>query len=357
MSKLLKPYIYVMLTVFLTVLGGVSLYKIGPVNFRPYQIPLLIASILLISQFLVSKKKIIFPRSYFFSLFLLLIAIFISLFAAPFPLLTIKQTILLGLFIILFFLIINTCDSEKRIIMLHKIIIYSCILCCIYGLYKMITLNLPGVPKEGGYAYTRPKSFFVEPNEFGQYLVFAFGYVFSELLSGRKITNRIILWCTFFLIVFLIVPNMSRGAWLGCIISMFVIFYYQNKYKIKKINLNRKIKIVIVVFFLSVVSITVLSKYLPTNLNISAGKIIKSRALSIFGGSDATSSIRWENNKKAFDAMMKYPFTGVGFGNEFVVMEENAGNYGENVLPDVVAATSSNFLSDIGMATGVLGFS
>src|SRR3989339_68462 len=179
MLNFTDPVTYIFLSVFFTALGGISLYNIGPIHFRPYQIPLIIALLLLIFKFLISNKKIVLPIQFFLVLLIFYITIIISFLNAPFPILTLKQSILLFLYVILYFLIINVCTNKKNILQLHKVIIFSCFVACVYGVIMLVLTNLPNHGREGGYFYSRPRSFFVEPNEFGEYLVFVFGYIFS----------------------------------------------------------------------------------------------------------------------------------------------------------------------------------
>ncbi|OGS37875.1 MAG: hypothetical protein A2551_07975 [Elusimicrobia bacterium RIFOXYD2_FULL_34_30] len=376
MKILFDSFVLVMISVFLVMLGEVSFYKVGHIHFRPYQIPLLIAFSIVIFKFLMNRVKIQLRLSYFLSILLIILTIAISLFKAEYPLLTLKQLLLLSLYISIFLLIVNTCDSERKIILLHRIIIYGCFIATVYGFVMMIITNLPGVEREGGFIYNRPKSFFTEPNEFGQYLVFVFGYMFAEVVFRKKNTNRLIFWITFILILLLIVPNMSRGAWLACIVIIGFVFYFHNKFSVKKINIGKKVKVIFLMICFSILALLIASKYIVTN-GTSVVDVISARVTSLFSGSDATSMIRFNNNLKAFNSMLENPFTGVGFGNAFIVIEERikdkekenilGGKRNQNdliidnkkkdniLLPKVVGATSSNFLADIGMEIGIFG--
>lgn len=352
----LRPYNTILATVFLTVLGTVSLYQVGPINFRPYQIPLLLSVAMFSSQLLLYGKKILLPNS-LKVLFLFFVAIVVSLLASRFPVVTIKQSILLSLYVIICFLIINTCDSEKKFLLLHKTIIFSCLIACIYGVILFILTNLPGVEKEGGYWYTRPKSFFVEPNEFGLYLTFAFGYIFSELISNRRIIRKSLLWFTFVLVVLLLVPNMSRGSWLGCVVVMAMVFYYHNKLRLRRISFVRIIKFVVLMSVLLILVLTLVSRYITVRGDTTVFHIVKSRVVSLAGGRDATYLERLEGDKKALEAMLRYPLTGIGFGNAFTILEGGirSNKSGLHGIPEIGNATSSCFLADIGAETGIIG--
>ena len=144
----------------------------------------------------------------------------------------------------------------------------------------------------------------------------------------------------------------------------------------KKINIGKKVKVIFLMICFSILALLIASKYIVTN-GTSVVDVISARVTSLFSGSDATSMIRFNNNLKAFNSMLENPFTGVGFGNAFTVIEKRIkdkekenilrekrnqndliidNKKKENILlPKVIGATSSNFLADIGMEIGILG--
>jgi O-antigen ligase len=359
------PYYTILATVFLTVLGSVSLYQVGPIHFRPYQIPLLLSAAGFFVQLLRHKQKFLLPAP-LKVLLLFFVTIAASLWVSQYPAVTIKQAILLGLYVMTCFLIANACDTEKKLIWLHKVIVFSCLTACVYGLIIFILTNLSGVAKEGGYWYTRPKSFFVEPNEFGLYLTFAFGYIFSEFYAGTKIIKRYILWMIFLLFFLLIMPNMSRGSWLGCIATIITVIFYQHKTKLQKITIFRLAKITVLIALLSTLPLWLWSKVIPvretvTVTNVAVPKtvanVVTSRVISLPTGQDSTYQKRLKYSQNAVDVLRQHPLTGIGFGNVFTTLEgglqENKSDF--HGIPAIGTATSSNFLVDICAETGIPG--
>jgi len=341
---LLNPGWLTSFAVFLTAFGTITLYQIGSIHIRPYQVPLVVSVLIIFSQFLLNKRRLFIP-THFYILFLFLLTVMISIINAKFPVITLKQTILLLVYIILFFLIINTCNTEKKLLLLYRFIIISCFFVCVYGMYMMVIENLPGVPKVGGYLFNRPKSFFAEPNEFGQYLVFIFGYIFSELISKRKIVGRIFLWINFLLILILLVANISRGSWLGFLIIICSVIYYQNKFKLRRTNFGKIFKIIVLFLTLWVTGLFFASEIISTSEKGDFTAYTIARIFSLAIAQDETFLIRLENNKKAVETMIECPFTGIGFGNVGTI---SGGDY-------KYGGTSSNFLSDIGAETGIFG--
>lgn len=354
--KLPPPYRLVALTVFLTALGTVSICSIGPINFRPYQAVLLAAIFIFTGRLLLRGGGLLVPAP-LKALSLFFVAILVSLPGSLFPAVTVKQLMLLGVYTAMFVMIVNTCVTDHRLITLNRAVIFSCLLACLYGLFMFISSNLPGVEKEGLYWYSRPRSFFVEPNEFGLYLVFAFGFVFSELLGGRRTVSRALIWITFALAVVLLVPNMSRGSWLGCLAAAAAVVYYRHGATLKRLAVPAVLKVTTAVLILAVLSLAAASRFLTTRGKGTVAGVVASRIASTATGSDRSLAIRLQRTADAIGTMMEHPLTGIGFGNTFAVLEggirsDKPGMFG---IPRIGAATSSNFLADIGAETGMIG--
>lgn len=351
---LLSPSKHVSLAVFLTFLGTVSIYKIEIIHFKYYQIPLLLSVAMTFISFCLNKKNISVSIHVLLPLFVLFVAIINSLHNAVFPALTLKQMFLLYIYIyiLLFFSIVSNITDDKKIINLHRLLIIAAFLSCIYEVFERIKY----FSEETFFLRNRPKSLFEEQNEFGLFLVFVLGYVFSEIRSRIKIVNKILLWLTLLLIVFILISNMSRGSWIGATVVMFVVLYYQHKYKIRELTFTDSIKT-----FGSMICLIMFVLFLVVKLFfLSTPDItwqILLRAVTIFSEEDfGTFLIRLNASSKALEAMLSHPFTGIGFGNIGVIYGlDNISmlNFG---LPQGIIVTSTNFLLDIGAETGVIGF-
>lgn len=339
-------------SVFLTMLGAVSIYTLGPIHIRPYQIPLIFAVIIHILSSMKNATSITVPK-YTIWLLLFISIVIISIANAAFPLFGIKQLILLFSYVFLFFGLSRICINEQELIFMHKAILLSCFVCCVYGIYMLIQTNMPGVPKEGGYLYTRPKAFFKEPNEFGQYLVFAFGYVFSEYISDTKIVNKRYLKIIYILLTVILIINMSRGAWLGNIVSAFIVLHYQNISIFAKMISKKLIKVLVIFTLLLITTLVSVSIIKMTDSNISVGRLIVARSIALFKGKDPTAAIRLNNNLRAMNAVFENPIIGIGFGNMFSLYGNS--RYFEGNNNEGLFATSSNLFSDICAETGILG--
>jgi O-antigen ligase len=339
-------------TVFLSGFGTLSLYQIGPVHIKAYQVVLLTLIVVVTIYYLRDRYKFFLPKGYGRILGLFVLSLFFSILNCIYTAVLIKQFILLSIYILLMLTIINTVNNEKIVDALVKSIIISAYVACIYSLLVILKI-IPNSISNITYHFARPTSFFAEPNEFGLFLVFVFGFVFALLLASKKIW----LWLIFALIIANIIPNMSRGSWLGMLVSMGIIVYFFNVKGIYKINILKSVLVFLAVLGMIFIALTTMSKLIPTKYKWSVEEIVQERARSIFSTSDPTRDIRYQSNLTALDAFWKHPFTGRGLGNAFVILEIKYDNKDVNLtaIPPIVAATSSNFISDLAVETGLFG--
>lgn len=339
-------------TVFLSGFGTLSLYQIGPVHIKAYQVILLILIVVLFIYYLRDKLKLLIPRGYGRILCFFELSMVLSFVNCFYPAVLIKQLFLLSIYIFLMLAVINTVNNEKTLDSLVNVITISAYAACIYSILVILKI-IPGIVNNLTYHFARPASFFAEPNEFGLFLVFVSGFIFASLLATKKIW----LWVIFTLIIANIIPNMSRGSWLGMLVSMGIIIYLFNIKGIYKIDIIRSILVLIVVVGMILALLSGMSKVIPTKYKSSMEEIVQERAKSLFSASDPTRDIRYQSNLAALDAFLEHPFVGRGLGNAFVILEKKYNNKeaGFAEIPPIIAATSSNFISDLAVETGLFG--
>lgn len=347
-----KPEQGILWTVFLSGFGTLSLYQTGPVHIKAYQVVLLTLIAVLAIYFLREGSKLYLPKGYGRTLGLFVLSLFFSIFNCIYPAVLIKQLFLLSIYILLMLAIINTHKNKNILNTMVKVIIISAYVACVYSILVILKV-IPGSIADLTYTFARPTSFFAEPNEFGLFLVFVFGFIFALLLSSKKIW----LWTIFALIIANIVPNMSRGSWLGMLVSMGVVVYFFNIKGIYKINIIKSVSIFMAVLGMILIALTTMSKLIPTRYKWSVEEIVQERARSIFSASDPTRDIRYHSNLTALEAFWEHPFAGRGLGNAFVILEKKYDNKDASLteIPPIVAATSSNFISDLAVETGLFG--
>ncbi|MDD2927872.1 MAG: O-antigen ligase family protein [Candidatus Omnitrophica bacterium] len=363
-----------MATLFMTSFGTLYIYQFHCVHIRPYEFSLVIG----ISFFFYEAKKFKIPiisslASKTFGLFFL--AAFISMCYAAFPLVTIKQISLLMVFGGIFFLAMNACRDEQQLIILHRTIIYSCLFAAVYGLVLYVLLNMPGLEKVGGYYFTRPASFFAEPNEFGFYLTFAFGYLCVECFSGQPLVPKALFYPAILISYVLLVPNMSRGSWLGWLAILCVAVGLLHKTGISRLTAKKVVSLTIGIPLSFIIIVFLVSAFTPTKSPLTVSDVIFSRChvFSMLSGkvrhksscqkergfavADPTVRERLGRSEIVLKSAARHSFFGIGFGNVFTVLE-NIGNLPKkrtSLMPKVREGTSSNFLFDIFVETGLFG--
>ncbi len=347
-----KPDQGILWAVFLSGFGTLSLYQIGPVHIKAYQVVLLVLVVVLAIYFLRDKMKLLLPKGYGRVLCFFMLSLVLSVINCAYPAVFVKQSVLLIMYILLMLAIINIVNNERVLESLVKVIIVSSYIACIYSILVILKV-IPGSLTNFAYHFARPTSFFAEPNEFGLFLVFAFGFVCALLLSSKKIS----LWIILALIIANVIPNMSRGSWLGMIVSILVILYFAHTKGIYKVNIIKGTIILAAVAGIVIGSLSMMSKIIPTKYQSNIEKIVNERARSLFSASDPTRDIRYQSNLAALDAFWKHPFVGRGLGNAFVILEKKYDNKEAGItdIPPIITATSSNFISDLAVETGLFG--
>jgi hypothetical protein len=378
----LRPFIFVVFTVFLAALGTVYVYQFDQIHIKPYQLSLAVGLFLFFTK-AYRPKVLEFSTPVTKALGFFVLAAVLSIHNAAFPFLTVKQLGLLLVYGAIFFLIANVCRDERKLVLLHKTIIFACFFVTAYGLILYILLNLPGMEKVDGYYFTRPASFFAEPNEFGFYLTFAFGYLCVEGFSGRPIVSRAIFYPTILLSYVLLVPNMSRGSWIGWFVVLLAVLLLLQITGINRLTWKKITLLVLCIplsFFVILFSV---SRLTPTQGSKTVADVVLSRCAVLHvlessrarlfkqrSGSEMTSreklsiafdptiSIRYNQIQAAGRSVLRHPFVGLGFGNAFTVIEDGRALSNDNavrLIPKIRVATSSNFLFDIVAETGFLG--
>ncbi len=103
-----KPEHGTLWAVFLAGFGTVSLYNIGPVHIKAYQVVLLTLTVVLAIYYLRDRMKLLLPKGYGRVLCFFVLSLVLSILNCAYPAEFIKQSALLVIYILFMFLIINT---------------------------------------------------------------------------------------------------------------------------------------------------------------------------------------------------------------------------------------------------------
>jgi O-antigen ligase len=339
-------------------LGTISLYKLGSMHLKVYELILIIVIMLLTIKML-EGKNVIINRTYLFLLGAFISITIFSIGNAEYPFVAAKQIFLLLIYVLLSISIVVSCSNRQSVLFIYQGLIYISIALFVVELFHLLTLgNSSEKYGSGSYYFYRPRSFFSEANEFGQYLVFVIGLIVPQLISKKTLLNQKLLLLCFFLDLFLLIPNMSRGSWLGAmaivVVSIFCL-YRTGKIKIKAKSI---IKIILLLGIIMIAFIMIIPKIIPVRSTDSIYSVIKARIASFLIFNDETVSERYSFNLIGLHCLEKNPFLGIGFGNVFSVLpfgfDPATGN---RKIPEIGNATTANFIIDIAAETGILGIS
>lgn len=247
-----------------------------------------------------------------------------------------KQLLLLSIMLILFFVMASN-DDPKVFQKIQYIIILAGTATCLYALLEFF-INPEDLQLyySDGILLPRVRGPFAESNEFSQYITLPFAYTISCLAFGRSVRKIKVLLLTALIILLLGQwLSFSRGGILAFLVSTFVVLYFHlRESRIVQLARNLSISFIVVLFVI----------FAATGLD-SEGvfiDVLLDRVLSLFSGSDQTTSIRYEGILKALSfqfGSFSDSLLGVGFGNLPFVLE-----------PTV--ATTANFIIDIYVEAG-----
>lgn len=202
---------------------------------RPYQFLGAALALAIIILFLSKRLKFKLIRPNFLDLCVFAIPVFsfFALIAAPNKALSIKQDIILVSFAILYYLSRNFLRGRADAVKTAAFFAVSFISVTMFGLYQVFADKLGKNSYE--IMFGRPNSTFFEPDWFGIYLCFALAVILSAIyfFTNYKETDKqirklalTILYFFIFLSLILIILTLSRSAWIGSFVLLFVFLFF-----------------------------------------------------------------------------------------------------------------------------------
>jgi O-antigen ligase len=285
--------------------------------------------------------------------------VIVSVRHAEYPFVSIKQIFLLLIYVLLNLSIIVSCKNKQSLAFIYKGLIYISLALFAFEIFNILTLGkfAPKFGNESSFFY-RPRSFFREANEFGQYLVFIIGLIIPAIILKKAIINfKLILIC-FLLDLFLLIPNMSRGSWLGACGAIFVIILCLYKLGRIRFRVLTILKTGISLYIIISIILIIIPKIFPIKFADNIYDVISARIVSFAMFKDETINVRYSYNIIGLQCVEKSPITGIGYGNLFSVLPFGYDLTTEHdKIPIIGNATTSNFIMDIASETGLLGIS
>ncbi len=226
-----------------------------------------------------------------------------------------KQLLMFFLMILHFIVLRNILKNynTEKIQKLVNFFVFVSLLVSLYSIYQFFGFlyNLPftdilrisksysitrGVELSSWIGLPRARAFMPEPSFWGTFLLIPFSLILPVAFEKKQITTR------FFLVVFVIAQflTFSRSSWFGFIFVFICFILYKLVYE-------KKIFRTIAIVFTMVCLIFILLMYF-----IPDREVLFQR-LSAF--SDLSAIERFRTQKMAFQAFLKNPILGIGFGN------------------------------------------
>jgi len=310
---LMQKGIFYLIT--LAIFFSMTLPKAG---FEFNDIPFTIGNVLLAASFvlwvikltkehvmtgLIRLKKTVIDKPFMLYVVMALISVFISLYFNANPYNIIFEAIIFLGYAFVFYLIVNNIKDEKQIRLVFLLLTASAFLVSIYGIMqyfidpKKISIPFLTYPADHPSLYLfldrnrRIFSTFVNPNLLGNYLVM-FMFIPLGIFLNEKRDSRYIYLILFAITMYCLFLTGSRGALIGFIAGMFVLFLTDG------FNIKRVFKYLFVVLVL--VSLAL----------IISPRIIEFNTITF---SDFSMGVRVQNYKRIFETIEEYPF-GMGLG-------------------------------------------
>lgn len=340
----------------LSSLGELSLFTLGVMNVKLYEI-LLLVSLCYFVVVALEGKRIKINKMYLSLIALFLLIVLSSFLNANYPIVSVKQSFLLSVFICLSILIIVFVDTKTSLMMLYKCVLFVGFILLFLELVRVMGLgNSTSKFANGTYFFYRPKSFFSEANEFGQYLVFLISFSAVPIIARVKMIKPFLQITISVLALFLIIPNMSRGSWFGCIIGLFSAIVCMQMVGLIRVKITMVLKFIIVIVGLVASIFVIIPNVFPVKYTSNINSVIISRVTSFYLLKDATVDDRYSFNMAGLNAFKTHPIIGIGFGNIFSEIpygyDETTSN---QLIPKIGNATTANFAVDILAETGLFG--
>lgn len=358
-------------------MGAFKIIEFGTINIRVYQVFIALGLIGILNspkyKSIVIKKNNI--NRVFNNALSFLSICFLSIIVADYPMVTLKQALLLFIYFLVFYVGYRAFNTSNNLKVYFITLIIGSLIAYTYGYLQTIFPNIFNIYLEHrnmgdldaeinfSSLFYRPSSFFSEGNEFGQFISFSSGmFIACSVYSAQrwiKILSRISL---IYMLPILMINN-SRGTIIAIVGMVVVMFKISYKFKIGYAEISRYIFFSVVMLSVSILLLVFI--VLPNVPTFADGSVIEwmtGRISGSIGSDDSTFYGRLIVMWDGIVAFVTHPILGVGYGNIFTVIDQfgYAQFTGQNMggisgLVDTGNATSTNFFIDIAAETGIFG--
>jgi len=237
-------------------------------------------------------------------------------------------------FMLSYFLIVNLIKTKELLKKLISFSLVSFTICSLYGIYQNF-FEAPDTTWTDEDMFsaieTRVVSTFENPNVFGEYLIMLIPLALTFMLLAKKMSGKSLSLVSLVASVAALIFTWSRGAWLGCIVSLLIFFIILNKNSLGA-------------YIMGMLAFPLAIPFLPES--------IVSRFTSIGNMTDSSTSYRVYIWEASLGMIKDFPLTGIGIGTGAY-----QAVYSEYALAGIETAPHShNLYMQIMIELGILGF-
>ena len=293
---------------------------------------------------------------------------FASMLVAPYPQITLKQSLLLSAYMLVAYVAWRAFNSPSNLRTYVVVLFSGSAVAYLYGYLQTLmpyTVGLAFVEREisdtyvGQFAFFRPQSFFSEGNEFGQFMTFSSGMFFACSIYCRETRIRNLARSMVLALFPILFINNSRGTFLGIVAMSCIVVRVNSRLTTGAVRIRKLIAVMFIGALVAMlITLYLLVPYIPSFAHTDPLDWAITRITGTGSADDATFYGRLELIRTCLTAFLARPLLGLGYGNVFSILDQshyNPQNTATEGLVDRGNATSANFLMDVAVETGVIG--
>ncbi len=366
--KLRLPLVLGCLVVFFACIPTVDIGNFGPVHVRLYEVlAVLLFSVEIVKGSGARRNDPRVRRIFLFATLFLLVC-FLSVVSAAYPVITIKQGLLVLAFLVTGFSIGLSLRGEQEFKYFFLVLLIGSFIAYLFGYLQVLfpdsigaeTLISRGLTAQYTGYFFRPMSFFAEGNEFGVFIIFGSPFFVSGYLYGREVWMRRTSALLLMFMLPLLFLNDSRGSIAALVVVVLLAVIIGRRYiRARRKKSHRRLWGLALMTVLAIfVAVFYLSPMVPTFYQLSPDQWVVGRLLETGTSRDLTLVGRFLVMREGVDAFLSHPLLGVGLGNVFTVISQFGYVPVYSAVGGLVDrgnATTANFVVDILAELGLLG--
>lgn len=348
---------------FLASLGlgaALPVVKVGVLNVRIYQVIMIVGFLFYVLPNIVVNRKLKWTHlshGQMLSLVLFMSICFLSAGWAVYPILALKQIMLLTLQMAGAYFLSIMVDSERRLEIAVWTVRLTALIVGVYvAVIALMTYIETANPFATWFSIVGP---FTERNEYGIFLIYSLGFFLPVfcLATPKRYELAVLMLALTFLFILLVV-NYSRGSYAGFFIQVFVLLYAMLFWGFR---ISRKSKFAFGLFTAVFVGLSIGFAVVLEQLGILEFFLERLDASNVGDVSQASFQERYLRWFDAINIILDHPITGVGLGNMpfyfrgYYLFPSILLGLAYSETPIFLNNTLSNFIVETALETGLIG--